>query len=104
MWVRTVSRPLHIPSGTPEEGMSTRWEGAAVHRCGPAGLHSVDLPLDEYCEQFGEAGGSTQRVFVVCDGHPTPNGVSGLISYRDVVIVGGGVDRPVVIPTISVLI
>ena len=60
--------------------MSTRWEGAAVHSCGPAGLHCVDLPLDEYCEQFGEASGSTKLVIMVCDDHPTPNGVGGLIS------------------------
>ena len=64
MWVRTVSRPLHIPSGTPEEGVSTRWEGAAVHSCGPAGLHSVDLPLDEYCEQNRKTDMRTYRAAI----------------------------------------
>ena len=49
-------------------------------------------------------GDSTLRVLVVCEGHPTPDGVGGLNPYRDVVIVGGGVDRPVVIPTIRMLI
>ena len=101
---QTVRRHLHIPSGTPEDGVSTRWEGAALHRCGPSGLHNVDLPHDEHCELFSGACDSTLRVLVVCEGHPTPDGVGGLNPYHDVVIVGGGVDRPVVIPTIRLLI
>ena len=38
MWIWTVSRPLHIASCIPEEGIPARWEGAAAHNCGPSGL------------------------------------------------------------------